>query len=177
MNEASSMGAKLQNIHDTRQQHKMWDEFQWGSSTDTTAEARGLLSYQGITAMNICKERRDKWVHCGTHCNTPQLSWRDIFFFVSFLWRRLQLRVLTWEGRYVWDWSGWCEIHKESKGLKIKINKTLSFTTAITTQVDPKDHTSDPCAQVTGPATQPPSSVGLCPFFSWVGIVRQRPCL
>jgi hypothetical protein len=46
---------KLRDLHDTEQQQDTWEESQWGSCTDSIAEARGFEPAQWLIAMDICK--------------------------------------------------------------------------------------------------------------------------
>jgi hypothetical protein len=47
---------KLQDLYDTGQQD-IWEESQGGSSTDSIAEARGLVPDYCVVAVNICKQK------------------------------------------------------------------------------------------------------------------------
>jgi hypothetical protein len=53
--EASFRDPKLQDLYDTGQQQDIWEESQWGVSTDGVAEARDLEPDQWLITMTIDK--------------------------------------------------------------------------------------------------------------------------
>ena len=118
------------------QQQDVQEEYQWGSSIDRTAQARGHIPDQQVIAMNICKQRSvDKRVYCGTHCDTLQLPQWDYFPF-SLLGGLQGWRTGIRGQGDGWDWGAWCEIHKEPiKSKKPKQNNIIALHTYLLLRV------------------------------------------